>query len=136
MKLQKIIVAFISSIILVLFLPVIFPILEKTSYFQNVIFYAIFLTPVIFIYGILTSLLSDFLAVKYSRNYERTASFFFHILFGIAFILPYSMIFDSSIFDEGLFNFATIAGPLCAIIFFGINELVLKVKWPIFNVRY
>ncbi|GAA0305734.1 hypothetical protein GGQ92_003290 [Gracilibacillus halotolerans] len=128
MKFPKVTVAFITSGVLAFLLPIILPVFPEFTYFQNVFMYALYAPPLIFTYGILTSSLSDYLSRKPNYQHKRLVSFMFHVLFGIAFILPYGIIFDPSIFTEGIMNFATISGTFSAVVYFVINKIVSKIN--------
>jgi hypothetical protein len=124
----KITAAFISSLILVLFLPTILPVLMEASYFENVLIYVLYGVPTIFTYGILASILADSLSRKLNVQFEKILSLLFHFLFGMAFVIPYGIYFDRSVFTEGILNFPSIVGSISSIIFFIVNGWLFQLK--------
>lgn len=56
---------------------------------------------------------------------KKITSFLMHLMFGAFFVFPYGLIFDLSVFTEGVINFATVTGVFSAFIFFVINVFIL-----------
>ncbi len=125
MIVPKLMVACLSSIVLSFSLPVFMPVFEDFTYFQNVFMYVFYASPIIFTYGIMTSIFSEFLSQRMTFKIKKITSFLMHLMFGAFFVFPYGLIFDLSVFTEGTINFATVMGVFSAFIFFVINEFIL-----------
>lgn len=127
MRFPKANVAWISSIPLVFFMPFINPVFtEPWRYIENLSMFAVCIPPVLFSYGIATSKFSEYISYRSRFKYKKFLSLILHLLFGLLFIFPYSIFVYSSIFTEGVFNFATTGGIVCAFVFFLVNEIVMK----------
>ena len=95
----------------------------------------IFLTytvPVIFIYGSLSSVISEIISSKRKRHVFMS-SLLLHILFGFAFILPYGLYFESLPFlnmnmAEILFNPVAMLSVFFAVVYFLI-DYILQTKF-------
>ncbi|WP_078593000.1 hypothetical protein [Evansella clarkii] len=127
MMFPKVTIALLTSIITALLLPAVMPIYTDFNYFQNIFLYALYGAPVIFTYGILTSMLADFLSRRAKWKHKRTLSFFFHLAFGAAFILPAGLIFGPGAFTD-LLSFLGMLPVflICSAVFFIVNEAVMK----------
>ena len=119
-----------TSIFGILILFLIEPVrLSDEDFVSIFLIYSLYVVPVVFLYGILTSILSELISVK-AKKYPNTVSLLLHILFGAAFILPYGILFESLPFREMsiaeiLVNPVTIASTTLAGTFFFI-DYVLK----------
>ncbi|MBS4221785.1 hypothetical protein [Lederbergia citrea] len=86
--------------------------------------YSMYVVPIIFIYGIITSMFAENIGFKV-KKYKNTLTFLFHIVFGIGFTLPISVL-EPTILNGGFFNFITINGLICSITFFAIDYVFRK----------
>ena len=98
---RKIISALLASIIIVLVLAAITnandgPVAAKFG--QYLFIYSIYVFPPMFVYGILTSSISEWLSAKH-RQYARVWSLLYHIGIGILFFIPLN-IFSLVIYHE------------------------------------
>lgn len=124
MLFQKIQAALLSLFIIPFVLPLVLPDAFELPYWQSVLVYALFALPVVFLYGTTMSLLSEYLSEKTPFRSKRMTSLMFHLIAGWLFVLPYGLLFDLSIFETGVFNFASLLGVLSAAVFFIIDQLL------------
>ena len=129
---RKIMVAIYTSIMAVIVLNIIEPVPSVDGgWALGILVYSIHVVPVIFIYGIFSSAISEKISFAVGK-YSNVFSLILHILFGIAFILPYGVIFVSlpftqHTFSEIFFNYTTLLFSIFAVIFF-IIDYILKRK--------
>ncbi|EPE61577.1 putative membrane protein [Exiguobacterium sp. S17] len=121
---QKIQSAFFALFIIPFILPLTFSGALGLSYWQSVVVYVLYGIPVVFLYGTLTSMISDYISQKTPLRSKRVTSFFMHLVCGWLFVVPYGLFFDPSIFESGLLNFASSLGILSAAIFFIVDQLL------------
>lgn len=124
MLFQKIQAALFSLFIIPFVLPLVLLDAFELPYWQSVLVYALFALPVVFLYGTTMSLLSEYLSEKTPFRSKRMTSFLYHLIGGWLFVIPYGLLFDLSIFETGLFNFASLLGVLSATVFFIIDQLL------------
>ncbi|MCC5892717.1 hypothetical protein [Exiguobacterium sp.] len=124
MLFQKIQSALFSLFIIPFVLPLVLPDAFELSYWQSVLVYALFAVPVVFLYGTTISLLSEYLSEKTPFRSKRMTSLFYHLIGGWLFVIPYGLLFDPSIFESGLFNFASLIGLMSATLFFITDQLL------------
>ncbi|PYZ93371.1 hypothetical protein CR194_09285 [Salipaludibacillus keqinensis] len=132
---RKIMVAVYTSILAVLILNIVEPVpSEDGGWVIGILAYSIHVVPIVFIYGIISSVISDRISFKV-KKYSNVISLALHILFGMAFILPYGVIIESIpftqlTFSEIFFNYATLLFSIFAFIFFSI-DYILKQKFKL-----
>ncbi|UTT44258.1 hypothetical protein [Exiguobacterium aurantiacum] len=124
MLFQKIQSALISLFIVPFVLPFLFPDVLELSYGPSVAIYLLYAIPIVFIYGTFTSLLSEYISQKTPFRSKRMTSFVFHLIAGWLFVLPYGLLFDPSIFETGLLNFASLLGVCSALVFYVVDQLL------------
>ncbi|WP_214843038.1 hypothetical protein [Exiguobacterium sp. s150] len=124
MLFQKIQAALFSLFIIPFVLPLVLLDAFELPYWHSVLVYALFALPVVFLYGTTMSLLSEYLNEKTPFRSKRMTSLMFHLIAGWLFVLPYGLLFDLSIFETGVFNFASLLGVLSAAVFFIIDQLL------------
>ncbi|WP_445001624.1 hypothetical protein [Exiguobacterium alkaliphilum] len=124
MLFQKIQASLFSLFIIPFVLPLVLPDAFELPYWQSVLVYALFALPVVFLYGTTMSLLSEYLSEKTPFRSKRMTSLMFHLIAGWLFVLPYGLLFDLSIFETGVFNFASLLGVLSVAVFFIIDQLL------------
>lgn len=95
---------------------------EDGELFFVIAAYSIYAVPVVFIYGILSSLIAEGVSGKIA-NFKNAASLGLHMLFGAGFILPYSLFFEYQSFPELSAVYivthpVTVFGALFSILFF------------------
>ncbi|WP_280768849.1 hypothetical protein [Salipaludibacillus daqingensis] len=126
---RKIIVAVYTSILAVLILNIVVPVPSVDGgWVIGILAYSTHVVPVIFFYGIILSVISDMISFKV-KKYSNVFSLVVHILFGIAFILPYGVIIQSTPFTqltfiEIFFNYSTLLFSIFAVIFFSIDYIL------------
>jgi hypothetical protein len=130
---RKIMVAIYTSIMAVIVLNIMEPVPPVDGgWVLGILVYSIHAVPVIFIYGIFSSAISEKISFALEK-YSNVLSLILHILFGIAFVIPYGVIFVSIpftqlTFSEIFFNYATLLFSIFAVIFF-IIDYILKRKF-------
>lgn len=128
---RKILVAFFTSVLVVIGLNLFEPVpFVDGGLALGILVYSTYVVPIIFIYGIVLSVIADKISLK-AKKYKNTASFGFHILFGMGFILPYSIFFEYDPFPElSVINVVTdpitIFGFICSILFYIIDYILRK----------
>lgn len=91
---RKVYVALFTSILAVSALNIMEPVpFQDGGLFLGVVVYSLYIVPIVFIYGIFSSVVSDILSAKL-KKYKEMTSLGFHILFGLLFILPYSNFYE------------------------------------------
>lgn len=92
---RKMMTALFTSALSVLVLNLLDPVSSVDGgWMMGVIVYSLYIVPIMFIYGIITSVVSEKLSSK-ATSYRGGASLLLHMLFGFAFLLPYSLLFES-----------------------------------------
>lgn len=124
MLFQKIQAALFSLFIIPFVLPLVLPDAFELPYWQSVLVYALFALPVVFLYGTTMSLLSEYLSEKTPFRSKRMTSLMFHLIAGWLFVLPYGLLFDPSIFETGVLNFASLLGICSALVFYTVDQLL------------
>jgi hypothetical protein len=130
---RKMMAAMYTSIIAVIILNIIEPVPSTDGgWALGILVYSIYAVPVIFIYGIFSSVISEKISF-HVKKYSNVFSLVLHFLFGFAFVLPYGVIFDSTTFaqhtfGEIFFNPANFFFSIFAVIFF-ISDYILKRKF-------
>jgi hypothetical protein len=94
------------------------------GFIKGVLIYSMLLVPTMFIYGVSASIIADKIGSK-ARTYKKLSSFLLHLVFGIAFIIPFSVL-EPVVWEEGLVNFITINGFIYSAIFFIIDSSLRK----------
>ncbi|MDV2582392.1 hypothetical protein [Alkalibacillus haloalkaliphilus] len=128
---RKIMAALYTSLIAIVVVSVVWPFpFENEDWVFYVFIYATYIVPVIFIYGIVASITSDKIS-SYTKAYPNMLSLLLHIIFGIASILPYGVLFDHLLFldmslSEILINPITTLSTTFAIIFFFIDYILKR----------
>ena len=91
---RKIYVALFTSIFAVIVLNIMAPVpYQDGGLFLGFVVYSLYIVPIVFIYGIISSVVSDKLSVK-AKQYKEITSLGFHILLGLFFIIPYSIFYE------------------------------------------
>ena len=91
---RKIYVALFTSILAVIGLNILEPVPYRDGgIFLGIAVYSLYIVPIVFIYGITFSVISDKLSVK-AKKYQEMISLGFHIIFGALFIIPYSIFYE------------------------------------------
>src|SRR5699024_7083736 len=122
---RKIIAAFFTTIFAVVGLIIAFTMsISDGELMLGILVYSSFSAPIIFIYGITTSIISDNLSTK-AKMFRKTLSFFIHMVFGIGFIFPFSII-EPVFLEDGLLNVVTVGGLFCSVIFYCIDFVLEK----------
>ncbi|TCT17586.1 hypothetical protein EDD68_1274 [Melghiribacillus thermohalophilus] len=99
-----------------------------TSFFQLAFFISLYAFPVILLYGLPVSLLSEKITKGSSDRKRMWMSFMIHAAFGMGFIFLVGLIFEFSMLVTGLSRYwqiymdMFIASTLTAIIFWAIDE--------------
>ena len=91
---RKIISALLASVVIVLALAVITYVRDgpaAAKFWEYIFVYSIYVFPTMFIYGILTSSISEWLSVKH-KQFTWLWSLLYHIGFGLLFIIPLNLI--------------------------------------------
>ncbi|MCT4783566.1 MULTISPECIES: hypothetical protein [Exiguobacterium] len=127
MLFQKIQSALFSLFIIPFVIPLVLPDAFELSYWQSVLVYALFAVPVVFLYGTTMSLLSEYLSKKTPFRSKRMTSLFYHLIGGWLFVVPYGLLFDPSIFEMGVLNFASVIGLVSATLFFAVDRLLQRI---------
>lgn len=128
---RKVLVAFYTSLLAVVGLNLFDPVPSADGgSVTGILVYSIYVVPIIFIYGITSSIISDGISRK-ANKYKESVSLGLHALFGVGFILPYSLFFEYHPFPElSVVNVVThpitIFGALCSILFFAIDYILRK----------
>lgn len=128
---RKILVAFSTSVLAVIGLNLFEPVpFVDGGLALGILVYSSYVVPIVFIYGIVSSVIADKISLK-AKKYKNPASFVFHILFGMGFILPYSIFFEYDPFPElSVINVVTdpitIFGFICSILFYIIDYILRK----------
>src|SRR5699024_2640200 len=131
MLLRKVWAAFYTSILTIAGFNIVYPFHSADGgLVSGILIYSIYVVPIIFIYGIISSLISDGIGRKV-KKYKESVSFFLHVLFGLGFILPYGLFFEYDPIPELNFvnvisHTVTILGALCAILFFVIDYILRR----------
>lgn len=129
MFIRKVMVAVYTSIFAIIVLSIFESVPSVDGgWVLGLLIYSTYLLPVIFIYGITASILSEKLSFRFTL-YPNILSLAFHLLFGLAFILPYGILFESLPFlDMSLkdifINPITIWSVIFSIIFFFIDYIL------------
>ncbi len=124
MLFQKIQAALFSLFIIPFVLPLVLLDAFELPYWQSVLVYALFALPVVFLYGTTMSLLSEYLSEKTPFRSKRMTSLMFHLIAGWLFVLPYGLLFDPSIFETRVLNFASLLGICSALVFYTVDQLL------------
>lgn len=97
---RKVMVALCTSILAIIMLNIVAPVpLVDGGLTLGILVYATYVIPVVFIYGIITSIISDKISFK-AKRYPNIFALALHMLFGLSFILPYGVLFESLPFLE------------------------------------
>lgn len=128
---RKIYVALFTSILAVIGLNILEPVpYQDGGIFLGIAVYSLYIVPVVFIYGIISSVTADKLSVK-AKKFQEVISLVFHILFGLLFIIPYSIFYEYKPFAR--FNFVEVVTHpilvLCfifSVVFFVIDRFLRK----------
>lgn len=128
---RKIYVALFTSILAVIGLNILEPVpYQDGGIFLGIAVYSLYIVPIVFIYGIFSSVIADKLSVK-AKKFQKVISLGFHILFGLLFIIPYSIFYEYKPFAT--FNFVeAVTHPipvLCfvfSVVFFVIDRFSRK----------
>lgn len=129
---RKFFVAVYLSLLAILSLTLFESFSVKDGELFTVIFaYSIYVVPIVFVYGITSSLIAEVISKK-MINFKRSVSLGLHIFFGAGFILPYSLFFEYQPFPElnvikVVTHPVTVFGTLFSILFF-ILDYILKKK--------
>lgn len=104
---------------------------EDGELFTVLFVYSIYVVPIVFIYGITSFLIAEKISGKVV-NFKNFVSFGLHFLFGVGFIIPYSLFFEYKPFPEltvvnVLTHPVTMFGALFSVLFF-ILEYILRKK--------
>lgn len=88
----------------------------------------IYVVPIIFIYGTLCSVLAEVMSQR-REKLQWLHSLLYHVLFGMAFIVPYALFFESNPFPTFsllavLMHPVTLLGGLFALLFLLIDRLI------------
>lgn len=132
---RKVFTALIVSTLSIISMNFILPIFDEAEDFVfGFIIYASYFIPVIFIYGIATSIISDGIGFK-AKKHKEAIAFGLHILFGIGFIISYSIGIEyNSITLLTLVEIAkhpiTLAGFLLSIIFYFVDRVLKRLIKP------
>lgn len=121
---QKIQSALISLFIIPVVLPFLFPEALGLSYGPSVAIYLLYAIPIVFIYGTFMSLLSEYISQKTPFRSKWMTSLVFHLIAGWLFVLSYRLLFDPSIFETGVINFASLLGICSALVFYTVDQLL------------
>lgn len=128
---RKVMVALYTSILAIIVLNIVDPVPSVDGgWALGILVYSTYVVPVIFIYGIITSIISDKISFKV-KNYPNISSLVLHLLFGLTFILPYGILFESLPFLEMslrdiFINPITILSTILATIFFLIDYILKR----------
>ncbi|MBU9719835.1 MULTISPECIES: hypothetical protein [Bacillaceae] len=131
---RKIMVAIITSLIAVIVLNIVAPMSEADGgLFLGLLVYPIYIVPVVFIYGIISSVISELISAKV-KSFNNALSLLLHMAFGAGFILPYgvyleSIPFTQHSFTEILLHPMTVYSTIFATIFFLIDYIVKTFFW-------
>lgn len=126
---RKIYVALFTSILAVIVLNIMAPVpYQDGGLFLGFVVYSLYIVPIVFIYGIISSVVSDKLGVK-AKKYKEITSLGFHIFGGLFFIIPYSIFYEYKPFAS--LNFIEVATHpipvLCfvfSVVFFIIDRIL------------
>lgn len=133
MLFRKVLTAFYTSLLAIVSLTI-FEYISGNALegelFSVILGYTIFVVPIVFVYGIISSLIADGISKKVKKH-RNSISFGFHIFFGVGFILPYSLFFEYQPFSElNVVNVmthpVTFFGALFSILFFIIDFFIRK----------
>lgn len=128
---RKIMVALYTSILAIIVLNIVEPVSSVDGgWALGILVYSTYVVPVIFIYGIIMSVISDKISFKV-KKYSNIFSLALHLLFGLIFILPYGVLFESLPFLEMslrdiFINPITILSTIFATIFFLIDYILKR----------
>lgn len=128
---RKIFTAFYTVLLIVIYLNIFEPIpAVDGGLFTGVLVYSIYLVPIVFIYGLITSIIADQVGLKV-KKYKTSLSFGLHLFFGAAFIIPYSIFLESDPIPElSIVNVltypVTVLGFGSSALFFLIDRILLK----------
>ena len=126
---RKVYVAFFTSILAVIGLNVMEPVPDQEGgLFLGFVVYSLYIVPIVFIYGIICPVVSDTLSVK-AKKHTEIISFGFHILFGLLFILPYSIFYEykpftSLHFTEIITHPISVLCFMFPVVFFSIDRML------------
>lgn len=91
---RKIYVALFTSILAVIVLNIMAPVpYQDGGLILGFVVYSLYIVPIVFIYGIISSVISDKLSVN-AKKYKEITSLGFHIFWGLFFIIPYSIFYE------------------------------------------
>lgn len=97
---RKCMAALYTSIFAIIVLNIVVPVPSiDGGWVLGILVYSTYILPIIFIYGIITSVISDKISFKV-ENYSNVFSLVLHIAFGIVFIFPYGTLCESLPFLE------------------------------------
>lgn len=116
---RKILTALITSAIAIVMLNILEPIPSSDGgWMLGILVYTIYSVPVVFIYGILCSIIADRISIK-RKKFKKSFSFVLHVLFGAMFIIPYGIFleFDSS---------GMVLGIIFSIVFYLVDVILNK----------
>lgn len=128
---RKVFTAFYTSFLLIAFLNILVPVpAEDGGLFTGVLVYSIYVVAIVYIYGILTSMIADQISLK-AKTHKTRLSFGLHLLFGIMFIIPYSLFIEYDPIPEiSIMNVLTypitMLGLGSSALFFFIDRILLK----------
>lgn len=91
---RKVYVALFTSILAVIVLNIMEPVpYQDGGVFLGFAIYSLYIIPIVFVYGIFSSVVSDRLSAK-SKKLKEMKLLALHILLGLLFILPYSIFYE------------------------------------------
>lgn len=136
MLLRRLLAAFYTSLLAIVSLTIFESVsveggeLGSGELFSVIFVYSIYVVPIVFVYGITSSLIAEGVSKK-MINFKNSISFGLHVLFGAGFILPYSLFLEYHPFPElnvvnVLTHPVTVFGALFSIIFFITNFILRK----------
>jgi len=126
---RKLYVAFYTSILAVAILYLVEPVPSiDGGIITGILVYTSIVVPIVYVYGILTSMFAEKLGNKLEREW---ISFGAHLLFGLCFIIPYYFIVDPQtlfqlVVTEMMTNPIIWLGALFSIIFYFNDRLLIK----------
>lgn len=100
-----------------------------TGMFSAYFFYAIYAIPLVLIYGLPVSCLSDFLTRKFVEARRIRVAFFIHVLFGLGFPFLFTLLLEPDLYQSGnLFNDITFffvwGSTLSSFVFWAVDEYI------------
>lgn len=100
-----------------------------TGSFGAYLFYAMYAVPLVLIYGLPVSCLSDFLTKKISEVRRVLTAFLIHVSFGVAFTFIFTFVLEPDLYQSGhFFNDITLSffwgATLSSLLFWAVDEYI------------